>query len=185
MRELAVRIRFTRHSLGNVKQKTGGRFVLPRSPSGSVIFMATWHQANMRYAAQVLNKHQDEVLKIHWDIAVDAVVESDCWYRRYYTVTGGKQRYVLHESFFPGQVVGFNCVVPPAITDDDLWRLMTTAGQYRGLSPFRPGEYGQYEVVTIRPRRVPEADRCGAQDSRESDKAETPPSCELGGALKR
>jgi hypothetical protein len=155
MRELTVRIRFTKHSLGNVKDKDGGRFSLLRgSEDRSVLFLATWHQANMRFASQLLGRHQDEVAKISWDIQLDGVVRRDCWFRRYYNTAQGKQRYCLHEAFFPGQTVGINCVVPATITDDDLWRLMQIAGRYKGLSPWRPGEYGFFEVVSIRPRRT-------------------------------
>jgi hypothetical protein len=130
----------------------------------------------MRFASQVLNKHQDEVGKILWDIAVDAVVERDSWYRRYYAVPGtSRQRYVLHESFVPGQIIGINCVVPNAITEEDLWRLMQLAGQYKGLSPARPGEFGQFEVVSIRPRRASASDGGDTQEQ-EVGKAESPSS---------
>ncbi len=155
MRELTVRIRFTKHSLGNVKKKEiAGKFLLPRNTSGAVTFLASWHYANMKLAAQLLGRHQDEVSKILWDIAVDAVVRGDSWFRRYYTNDTGRQRYVLHESFVPDQIIGINCVVPSVITDEDFWRLMQIAGQYKGLSPARPGEFGHFEVVSIRPRRV-------------------------------
>lgn len=153
MRELTVRLKFTKHSIGNVK-RDNGRFLLPRSPAGAVVFLASWHHANMRFAAQTLNRHQDEVAKICWDISVDGVVRKDSWYRRYYHASGGRQRFVLHEAFCPGQVIGVNCVVPATVTDDDLWQLLTLAGRYRGLSPAKPGEYGHFEVVSIRPRRA-------------------------------
>lgn len=156
MRELTVRIRFTKHCLGNVHAKDGsGRLLLPRTPGGSVAFMASWHLANMRFSAQVLSRHQDEVGKIYWDISVDGVVRSDPWFRRYYrTAAGKKTRFVLHEAFLPDQVVGLNCIVPATITDDDLWQLMRVAGQYKGISPARPGEFGLFEVESIRPRRA-------------------------------
>lgn len=156
MRELTVRIRFIKPSLGNVKKEGTGRFAFARNPStGAVTFLSTWHHANMRFAAQLLGRHQEEVKKILWDINVDGVVARDSWYRRFYTVSGtSKQRYVLHESFRPGQVVGVNCVVPSSISDDDFWELMRLAGQYKGLSPARPEEFGHFEVVSIRPRRA-------------------------------
>jgi len=155
MRELTVRISFTKHALGNVKKDGTGKFLLPRNPAGAVTFLASWHNANMRFAAQLLGKHQDEVAKILWDIAVDAVVNRDSWYRRYYNVSGtNRQRYVLHESFTPGQIVGINCVVPANISDEDFWSLMQLAGRYKGLSPARPGEFGHYSVVSIRSRRA-------------------------------
>ena len=156
MRELTVRIRFTKHSLGNVKTAGTGRFMFARNPSThAVTFLASWHRTNMRFAAQVLGRGHDEVEKILWDINVDGVVEKGSWFRRFYTVSGTtKKRFVLHESFQPGQVVGLNCVVPNGISDDDLWQLMRIAGQYKGLSPARPTEYGHFDVVSIRPRRM-------------------------------
>lgn len=153
MRELTVRIRFTQHSLGNVKAAAEGRFTFTRSPDGFVLFMPTWHHENLRLAAQVLGRHQDEVGKICWDIRVDGVAGRD--FRRYFGGAGAKKRYALHEAFWPGQVIGVNCVVPGAISDDDLRRLMQLAGQYRGLSPWRPGEFGLFEVDQILPRRMP------------------------------
>lgn len=171
MREMTVRIRFTRHSLGNVPARDkSGRFSLPRSPSGHVTFMATWHKANMRYAATVLGRHQDEVSKICWDIAVDGVPLKDGWFRRFYTTANGRRRYAVHEMFKQGQVVGINCVVPGSITEDDLWQLMQIAGRYRGLSPFRPTEYGLFDVQSVRPRRVPVI----PEDENDGVKTQTP-----------
>lgn len=154
MRELTVRIRFSVPCLGNVKRKEpSDHFAMPRNQQGLVIFLASWHHANMRLAAQLLSRHQDEVAKIHWDIAVDGVVSKN-WYRRYYCLPNGRRRYSLHEAFFPGQLIGINCAVPTVITDEDLWRLLSIAGRYRGLSPWKPGEFGIYEVESVRSRHV-------------------------------
>jgi len=156
MRELTVRIRFTEHSLGNRKLNDNtGRFAFSRSPSGNIIFLASWHHANMRLAAQLIGKHQDEVGKIHWDINVDGQLRDDKWHRVYYRApSSGKRRYSLHEAFFPDQVIGINCIVPERISEQDLWRLMSKAGQYKGLSPWKPGEFGFYEVESVRPREL-------------------------------
>lgn len=154
-RELTVRIRFTRCSLANQKEREkSGRFKFSRSPSGQIIFLAAWHQANFRTTAKLLNLHQDEVNKIFWDINIDGNLRQDCWYK----VFGkGRQRYSLHEAFFPGDVIGINCLVPTAISDEDFWRLMSKCGQYCGLSPWKPGEWGQFEVVSVRPRQAVES----------------------------
>jgi len=32
---------------------------------------------------------------------------------------------------------------------------MEYAGRFRGLSPWRPGEYGTYVVESLRPRKTP------------------------------
>lgn len=165
MRELTVRLKFTKHCLGNVKARDGsGKFLLPRNPKGFVTFLSSWHQANMRFAAQILGRHQDEIGKILWDIAVDGRVKRDGYHRRYYSVGTGRQRFCVHEAFMPGQVVGINCVVPISISDDDLWRLMQLAGQYKGISPWKPGEYGFFEVESIRSRRATQSDLGGVPE---------------------
>lgn len=162
MRELTVRICFRSPCLGSVKdRRSAGRFLLPRDPRGNVTFLASWHRANMRFAATLLGRHQDEVSKIVWDTAVDG--PSSCGvYQRYHkrkeTEEDGRARrlrYAIHEAFLPGCVVGINCVVPTPITDDDFWELMRMAGRYKGISPFGGGngEYGFFEVVSIRNRR--------------------------------
>lgn len=152
MRELTVRVRFTRPALGNVAGPQG-RMLLPRGVDGRLIFLNSWHAANMRFAAKLLGRHQREVDNIHWDQEVDCALPAGCWHRRYYRSPGGKSRYVVHEAMLPGQVAGFNCVVPAGIPDDDLWQLMELAGRYRGLSPYEPKEYGLFKVESIRARR--------------------------------
>lgn len=174
MRELTARIRFTKHSLGNVKDRTTGRFMFPRSPNGAITFLSSWHQSNMRFAATLLNLHHDAVKGIYWDIEIDAATDANGWHRRYYTV-GGRERYVLHEAMMPGQVVGINCVVPAEIGDEAFWQLLRVAGQYKGLSPFRPGDFGHYDVVGIRPRRAT-ADPEGNQESGLKQERVTEPS---------
>jgi len=85
---------------------------------------------------------------------VDAELREKCLDRCYYRKTKkGRSRWSTHESLVKGQTIGINCVVPPEIDDDDFWALMQIAGKYRGLSPWQPGTYGHYEVVSLRPRR--------------------------------
>jgi hypothetical protein len=132
-----------------------GKFVFQRSPDGNIIFLASWHHSNMRMAAQLLSRFQGEVSNVHWDINVDGKLKDNRWHKNYYrTSPGGKLRYSLHESFQENQIIGLNCLVPNAISDEEFWRLMSKAGQYKGLSPWKPGENGFYDVVSIRPRRA-------------------------------
>ena len=165
MRELTVRISFTTVSLGNEKLHDGtGRFVFSRSPSGQILFLASWHYANLRFAAQLLGRRQDDVGKIRWDINVDGHLRPDRWHRLYYKAPRSQRlRYTLHEAFFPGQVIGINCAVPTSITDEEFRWMMAKAGQYRGLSPWKPGEYGFYLVEGIWPRepQISEPDTVG------------------------
>jgi hypothetical protein len=157
MRELTVRIRFTSPSIGNVKKRGKGdaKYYLPRHPDGRITFLAAWHQNNLRTAAQLMNRHQKIVKDILWDIFVDGCPPKDGtqWYRRYYNAKGEKRRFVRHECFPTGHIVGINCAIPTDITDDEMLQLMGAAGRYCGLSPWSPREFGHFEVVTIRPRR--------------------------------
>jgi hypothetical protein len=152
VRELTVQVRFKKHSLGNHRDPEGGKMRLLRSPAGRVLFMATWHRANMRFAAQVLNRHQDRVDRIHWDPESDSG-DRVCLFRRYYTTKGGKRRFAVHEAFPPGHVIGLNVVVPAEIGDEDFWQLLVVAGQYRGISQYGPTQWGFFEVESIRHRR--------------------------------
>lgn len=156
MRELTVRIRFLTPCLGNQKLNDGsGKFVFQRSPDNNIIFLASWHHSNMRMASQLLNRFQSDVGDIHWDINIDGTLKNSRWHKNYYrSAKSNKLRYSLHEAFHENQIVGINCLVPNVIKDEDFWRLMSKAGQYKGLSPWKPGEYGFYDVVSIRPRRV-------------------------------
>ena len=174
MRELTVRLRFTKHCLGNTKAKDdSGRFLMPRNPSGQVIFLATWHRANMLFASQVLGRHQDEVQKILWDITVDGNVPRNR-YRRY---PGNGNKFVEHECFYPGQTVGINCVVPDTISDDDFRQLMQLAGTYRGLSPFHPTKNGFFEVVSmnLRRRKPVEENNAGKEEQTDMKQNEVKP----------
>jgi len=156
MRELSVKIKFTNPSLGNEKNQRTGRFNFQRSPGrdGKILFLASWHQSNMRFAADMLGRHHTDIGKICWDIEVDGEVREKCLTRCYYRKKpGGKERWSTHESLVKGQTIVINCVVPASIDDDDFWSLMQLAGKYKGLSPWQPGKYGHFEVVGIRPRR--------------------------------
>ena len=156
MRELSVRIRFTTPSLGNEKEKKTGRFRFQRSPGrdGKILFLATWHHANMKLAAEMLGRHQEAVKHICWDIGLDAEIKDKCLTRCFYQKSAnGRERWSLHESIMANQTVVINCVVPSEIDDQDFWALMQIAGKYKGLSPWQPGKYGHYEIVNIHPRR--------------------------------
>ena len=152
MRELTVRIRYSQFCLGNSKGSQGN-LLLPRDADGSLIFMASWHKQNMKLASQIYGQHQKAVLKILWDPKIDVVLQDTPWHKRTYLTRKGKSRYVLHEAIFPGQCVGINCLVPPAISDDELIALMNLAGKYKGLSPFKPGEFGRFTVDQVWSRR--------------------------------
>lgn len=157
MRELAVRIRFTKDCLGNVKKyvidsNTGQKwpvFLFPRTPDGAVRFEANWFKASIRFAAEVLCRHHKAVEKIHFDIAIvsDYPPEHN-FYKRFFD----SRRYVKHEAFRPGDVITVNCVVPSEISDEDFKSLMELVGRFKGVSPYGPREYGFFTVEAVTKR---------------------------------
>jgi hypothetical protein len=94
-------------------------------------------------------------LDILWDDSVDGELGHKHWYRRWFTSPGSnKPRYAQHEAFMPGQIVGIHCMLPVSIPDADLAALMTVAGRYIGLSPWRPGSFGKFVVESVRSRQA-------------------------------
>jgi hypothetical protein len=122
--------------------------VLPRTPDGAVRFEARWWRANMLFAAQILCRHQSAVREIYFDICVDGSPRPELkdYYKRYLD----SKRYMRHEAFLAGDTVNINCVVPNSISDQDFAELLRIAGRFKGISPFGPGEYGFFNVVTVK-----------------------------------
>lgn len=158
MRELTVKIRFVTPCLGNIKTthkvenaETGAKkkrtvFKFPRNHEGKVILMQAWWASVMRSAADVMCRHQKFVEGIRFSLEVDGIPERV--FKRYYE----NSRYSSHEAFLANDVIGISCLVPPTINNDDFWRLMSLAGEYYGMSPFRPGEFGFFKVDSIKLR---------------------------------
>lgn len=121
----------------------------------------------MSFAAQILCKHHKAVERVYFDVSVDGRTESnpEKFFKRYFNDKGnGKSRgrFVRHEAFLPNDVVGVNCVVPDEINDDEFWQLMDLVGRFKGISPYGPREYGNFEVETIRPHiRRPPSEEAG------------------------
>ena len=156
MRELTVRIKFTTACLGNVKQHKPGdkwpSFWMPKTPDGKVRFEAQWWKHSLKFSAQVLCRHQRAVNQIHFDVSVDGKPDrrSENFYRRY---LDGK-KFLKHEAFMEGDIIGLNCIVPSEIDDDDFWRLMDIVGRFKGISPFGPREYGFFVVESVNRRKL-------------------------------
>lgn len=153
MRELAIRIRFTTPCLGKEKKhyrdtkakKTRYKFVFNRSPNGRVVFLPTWWRAIVTKAADVLARHQSAVKQVRFGCEIDGQPEKDLFLRYY-----DDDKFASHEIFAANSVVGFTCLVPHRITDEDFERILTYAGRYYGISPARPNEYGLFEVESVR-----------------------------------
>jgi hypothetical protein len=147
VRDVIVSIRFCSPCLGNVALQDGsGRYALPRDRLGRVIFLPSWHLANMSFASTLLGRHQDAVRDIYWQLPVEGETR---WWKLYRTGANGRRRFGEHEAFAPGTEVRLACRLPQAIGLDDFRSLMALAGGKRGLSPWKPGRYGFFEVVGV------------------------------------
>jgi len=81
-------------------------------------------------------------------------------FRRFTATTAtSRRRYITHEAFRKGDRVGVDCVLPDGLDTAEgvaQFRLyLSVAGQYRGISPYKPGEWGRFDVVDIGPKDHP------------------------------
>lgn len=164
MQEVKVLLRFTVPCLGADKRhrdKLGVVFCFTRTPDGQVLFPQTWWRAIVTHAARIKNIPTNIVNKIEWSPAVDG--SPRLWQRfiqdpnRPENVRPG---YAQHEAFLPGRVIGVECILPVNLTVDTFAALMEVAGKFRGISPYKPGEYGRFTVVSVQSagRTITESD---------------------------
>lgn len=160
MLELETVIRFTSPSLGNRYDSADNVFRFQRSAQfpDRIIFMSSWHAANMRFASQVCGMHHKDVGDIFWDMTVIANVDPLRWFRCYghQQKAGQRRRWSSHEFLGEGEEVKIRCVVPVSVSTEDFTELLRVAGKYRGLSPWRPREYGRFDVARVGPIREAE-----------------------------
>ena len=154
MIEVETTLRFNAHSLGNCRHKKVSTFL--HDPDGRVMLLATWWEALMRYAAQLLNRHQSAVRHIDWDPVVEGTPKE---FKRFYA----QGRFTLHEAFYPGDCIVVRAVLPDEIDLDDFKELLTIAGRYKGMSPYRQEKkYGTFDVLSVEPRQRPRRQRATA-----------------------
>lgn len=156
MQDVSVEIRFLEPCLGAdrvVREGLGVVFCFPRTAAGQVRFHQTWWRAIVTHAARIRNIPTSIVKRIEWAPEIDG---SPRPWRRFVPdpTRAGHRRpgYAQHEAFLPGRVVGLECTLPVALTLADFRGLMELAGRTRGISPYKPGAYGRFEVVSVRPR---------------------------------
>jgi len=156
VREVAIKLRFLQPCLGSHLHKQSGEtslYRLPRTSGGEprVMLLTAWWRAIMRFAAATHNIAAETVDSIAWD---PVVTGKRGRYRRFVDAPkDGKRRYAMHEAFMPGAVVGVNAVLPDSLDTDLFWRMLDHAGRYRGISPYKPGVFGHFEVMEVRARK--------------------------------
>lgn len=149
MRELRVRVRFTKACLGNQKQPAAAGkwpvYLLPRGADRKVRFDPSWWRSGLLFAAKLANRHQDVVGRI----AVDGKVYSDPSSQSVYRRPLPGDRYVKHECFPAGMSVELHMAVPEEISDVELRVLLDKMGEFRGISPFGHRDFGFFVVERI------------------------------------
>jgi hypothetical protein len=159
MQEVTLVLRFTRHCLGGTQLdlvRTRGLFSFPRDSANRVVFPPSWWRSVARFGAQVLNVPTELIERVEWSPFVDGTVNR--WRRILPQRQSGnaRQRYAVHEAFLSGDTVCVHCVVPTGLDLAVFQTVMNLAGEYKGVSPFKPGDYGKFEVtaVTLRQRHL-------------------------------
>lgn len=144
LQEVTIRLRFNHECLGAVRKKDCNEML--KDPDGRVMFLQTWWQAIVGFAAKLLNRHQDLVKEIDWDPIIEGEPKK---YRRFYE----PGRFTIHEAFLKGDVIRVNCVLPSGLSIEDATVLLQAAGTYKGISPYKPErKYGTFDVLSIKKR---------------------------------
>lgn len=153
--KVSVRLQFVTPSLGSVRQPDG-TFHLPRvADSRTICFSASWHCANLVYAAKLAGHSQHLASRVDWSVEVKEVGRLS-WYKRY-KVEGGKY-YALHESIPAGGYASFLAALPNGLSLPEFERLLRDASQFRGLSPFGASQgFGRFKVIAVA-REIRKAD---------------------------
>lgn len=151
MTEVTLRIRFTQPCLGGKPRKRPKDGVnvlsMPRGVSGQVMFPPAWWRAIVAHGARVKGGSVSLANKISWSLDVDGVTQQ--WIRHVPKTQDRKAGHVHHEAFLPGDVVGVDCVLPPDLKPDVFRLWMEAGGKYMGISPYKHGEWGRFEVVDV------------------------------------
>jgi hypothetical protein len=155
VQDVTVKIRFLEPCLGAdrmIREKLGVVFCFPRTAAGQVRFHQTWWRAIVTHAARLRHIPTSIIKQIEWTPEVEG--SPRLWRRFIHDPTRAEHRrpgYAQHEAFLPGQVVGLECTLPAALTLADFRGLMEVAGRSRGISPYKPGAHGKFEVVSMQP----------------------------------
>jgi hypothetical protein len=155
MEEVTLEIRFLRECLGAERRNIDGEgdvFCMHRV-GDDVIFLPAWWRSIARYAARLHNRPPGLVEQIDWDPVVEGTPRR---WRRFFQGDEPRERrrYAKHEAFRPGDILRVKCVLPDGLGVDAFRELMDTAGRYKGISPFKPDQYGQFAVAGVHPRRA-------------------------------
>jgi hypothetical protein len=164
VQEVKILLRFTVPCLGadkRIRNGLGTVFCFPRTPGGQVLFHQTWWRAIVTHAARIKNIPTTVIKKIEWSPIVDG--SPRLWQRYIHDPTrleGTRPKYAQHEAFLPGRVIGVECILPVDLAVGTFAALMDVAGKFRGISPYKPGEYGRFTVVSVQPagRVIPQSD---------------------------
>ena len=148
MNEFYLRLKFIVPSLGNCKRPDGSYTFNKDADTQKVVFLPSLYLDILNHAAKLLNRHHQLVRQISFGCAVDGVPS---FYRR---ATTGK-RFAWHEAYKAGDIIGVTVMLPAALTQKDFLVLIAKAGEYGGLSPFKPREYGRFVVDGVDSKSYP------------------------------
>lgn len=153
-REFSVRLEFTSPCLGNDRHTDPGSswpvFRMSRTTAqGSICFEPMWWRSGLLFAANLTGFPRRLMDGVVFDPIVDGQVNDQLFKR----LLNDNKKYARHEAFLSGDRVNVNCIVPLAVSANDLGVLLTKFGSYRGISPFRGDNYGRFKVLTIEPLR--------------------------------
>jgi hypothetical protein len=116
-----------------------------RDAEGHVVFLQSWWRASLLHAANAIGRWRQEVEAIQADPVIHGQTSI---YRRYYKSTEFK----AHEAFVVGAEVVVRFLLPYGLDLPQFQELLSVAGRYAGLSPYRgQSDWGRFEVLSVVP----------------------------------
>ncbi len=153
MREVTIRICMLEPCLSgrnNVDEGNGPDFIFDRDSKDRALIMQTTWIRSLKFACKAISVTTKHVNSVWFDPAVVGTIKTYDRLCKDQMATIGNRRFLRYEAFLPGDVVTVR-----AVLHDKLWlstfkKILKACGSYAGLSVSCFGDYGRFEVLSVR-----------------------------------
>ena len=153
MREVEIRLRMLEHCLAGTKNRESERphFVFNRNAAGdkALIMQKEW-QRLLRFGCKALSISTRPVQAVWFDPIVDGPIGI---HERHYKDHDAPQpgtKFKLHEAFLPGAELVIRAVLRYPLKPETFKKILTAGGRFAGLTLHSFGEYGRFEVLSVK-----------------------------------
>lgn len=153
MREVTIRIMMLEPCLAGRKNHNVGNgpdFVFDRDSKGRALIMQTTWIRSLKFACKAISITTKHVSSVWFDPSVIGEVKTYDRLCKNQASASDNRRFMRYEAFLSGDVVTVR-----AVLHDKLWlstfkKILKACGSYAGLSVSCFGDYGRFEVLSVR-----------------------------------